>query len=363
MNNTHIVILAGGIGNKFWPLSKKTAPKQFLDLLGIGQTLLQFTFERFKEIAPLSQIWVVCHQIHQNLVEEQLPELPSSNLILEPIRKNTSASVAYAIWKIGKKDPNATAIIVPSDRLILNESGYVQSFKMAIEHAINHQILVTLGIKPKRISQRHGWIQLQVEPTKNGPVAPFYLAKTFMENPPEELSEMFMKSGEFVWSSGFTIGCIAAFKANYKQYLPEMHELFEEGNTFYNQPREQNFIKKTYEYCEFVSFKYSILFKTKQLHVLTTHMAWTNLGSFNTLWEVHGKDYVGNSVTGKQVIMYNATGCLVHVPENKLTVIQGLEDYMVIDSGDVLLIYPKKDEADLPNVLQDVKRLKGDHYL
>jgi mannose-1-phosphate guanylyltransferase len=360
-NNNFCVIMAGGIGSRFWPLSRTNKPKQFLDILGTGKTLLQQTFLRFSSICPTSNIYIVTSNSYKDIVLEQLPEISENQVLLEPMRKNTAPCIAYATFKIKSVNPLANIIVAPSDHLILNEAKFVHIVEQGLEFSSKNNALLTLGMKPNRPETGYGYIQ--VSPDKNAEMDNIRKVKTFTEKPNYDMARLFYESGEFYWNSGIFILSLSTLTKSFIHYLPEVFNLFASGEKVYNTPEENNFIKKVYSECKNISIDYGIMEKADNVFVLCTDFGWTDLGTWGSLYENSTKDQNKNVINGKAVLTYGCNNCIVKVPTEKLVVLQGLEDYIVVESDNILLICQKKDEQQIRQFVTDVKLEKGEDYV
>lgn len=354
--------MAGGVGSRFWPMSTTIHPKQFLDVLGTGKTLLQQTFDRFTELCPLNNIYVVTNDIYENLVKEQLPQLAKENILTEPARKNTAPCIAYASYKIHQMNPNALTVVAPSDHLITKEDTFVKAIKSCFAKAKTEECLVTLGIKPSRPDTGYGYIQFIDSPVKEKDKR-IYKVKTFMEKPELEQAKLFIETGEFLWNSGIFIWSTKSIIAAFEQHDPELSNLFKEGLEYYNTPAEKDFIKKAYNICKNDSIDYSVMEKAKNVYVRSSIIGWSDLGTWGSLFTHIKHDKGNNALVGKNIMEYDCHNCIVHVPNDKLVVLQGLKDYIVVESEGVLMICKKQDEQQIRNFVNDVKVLKGDKYV
>lgn len=358
--NKYAIIMAGGIGSRFWPLSKTSYPKQFLDILGIGQTLIQQTYARFLKICPAENIYIVTNESYRALVNEQIPSLSNNQILGEPIAKNTAPCIAYACNKINKLNPDALIAVAPSDHLILNEAEFIKQINQALSLSMNHDFLITLGIKPTRPDTGYGYIQY-VENTGD---AAHYKVKTFTEKPNLELAKTFIQSGDFLWNAGIFVWSSKSILTAFEKFLPEMNEIFKEGKKFYNTENEATFISTAYTQCSNISIDYGIMEKANNVQVFATDFGWSDLGTWGSLYTVLEKDYVGNAVVfPKNVVMYDSSNCMVNTHPEKLVVIKGLDDFIVVDSGDVLLVCPKSQEQEIKQIVADIKMKKGDKYI
>jgi mannose-1-phosphate guanylyltransferase len=360
MENNYAVIMAGGIGSRFWPVSKTSYPKQFIDILGTGKTLIQQTYERFIQICPPENIYIVTNELYKSLVNEQLPDLADEQILCEPVMRNTAPCIAYASYKIAKINPNATMVVAPSDHLILHEEPFYHSITHALNVASRIDCLLTLGIRPSRPDTGYGYIQYVDDVQENG----FFKVKTFTEKPNLELAKTFLQSGDFLWNAGIFIWSVKNILKAFQKYLPEMNDIFKEGKRFYHSPDEAGFIKKAYTQCTNISIDYGIMEKADNVFVMPANFGWSDLGTWGSLYTVHEKDYVGNAVIGSEnVMMYDSSNCMVHMPEGKLAIIQGLDGYIIVESEGVLLICHRSEEQQIKQIVADVKIKKGEKFI
>ena len=357
--NTFVAIMAGGIGSRFWPLSRVNYPKQFLDILGTGKTLVQQTFERYRNLVPAENIFVITAQEYVKIVEEQLPNLPKANILGEPFRKNTAPCIAYINFKLNKINPEASLIVAPADHLILNEDKFLESCEEALSFVNHFNALITIGIKPSYPNTGYGYIQhdsLEATPS-------VFKVKTFTEKPNRELAETFIASGDFLWNSGIFVWQVKRGIQAFHQHLPEMYELFNAEEDKLNTPEEKEAIENIYPQCSNISIDFGVMEKAENVYVIPASFGWSDLGTWNSAWENMEKDYLENAVAGDHVIVFDATRNVVNVNDEKLVVIQGLDDYIVADTRDVLLICKKDKEQEIKDYVAEVKRNKGDKYL
>lgn len=361
MKDNFAVIMAGGIGSRFWPMSKTAYPKQFHDVLGTGRTLIQMTFDRFKDICPDENIFVVTNEIYKELVLEQLPGISDQQVLCEPSRRNTAPCIAYACYKIRDLNPNANVVVAPSDHLILKEAVYTETINIAIEQARANSSLVTLGIKPSRPDTGYGYIQfIEDDATVSEGVKK---VKTFTEKPQLELAKEFLNSGDFYWNSGIFIWTLESIIAAFEAHLPEVDALFKEGEGKYNTAEERAFINEIYPVCKNISIDYGIMEKAKNVYIVLSDFGWSDLGTWGSLYTHIEHDKKENAVVGKNVMLYDSENNIVKVPNEKLVVIQGLTDYIVVESDDTLLICKKEDEQKIKQFVSDIKTNKGDQYV
>lgn len=356
------VIMAGGIGARFWPMSRTSHPKQFIDILGTGETLIQQTFRRFKKICPAENIYVVTNDIYFDLVREQIPEMNPDQILLEPSRRNTAPCIAYANYRIIARDPEARIVVAPSDHIILKEDIFTANIKSALEAASENDWLLTLGIKPSRPDTGYGYIQFL--DGKAYPKDPqIRKVKTFTEKPNHELAITFLKCGDFLWNSGIFIWSVKSIMKAFEEHLPEVDVLFKKGVKVYNTKKEKAFINDTYTVCKSISIDYGVMEKASNVYVLAADFGWSDLGTWGSLFENRPKDKHSNAVVGKNVMMYDSTNCIVNMPSDKVVVLEGLTDYIIVESDNVLLVCRKADEQQIRQFVNDVKLEKGDKYV
>jgi mannose-1-phosphate guanylyltransferase len=333
--------MAGGVGSRFWPYSKSSKPKQFLDVLGTGRTLLQMTFDRFRELAPAEQFYVVTNQAHVHLVCEQLPELLDYQILAEPLRKNTAACLAYAAYKISNLDPNATMVVAPADHLILQEGRFLQTLVTAISAAQVHNRLLTIGIKPNRPETGYGYIQ--------------YLPVS------EDSQVLKVKSGDFVWNSGMFVWKVESLIEAFKQYMPDLADAFEEGKSQFGTSAEEDFIATTYTTLKNISIDYGIMEKSDQVFVVLGDFGWSDIGSWQSLHELRDKDEQ-NNVVEANALLYETENCFIKTDSDKLVVVQGLDHFLVNESENVLLICKLDAENKFRDFVAQAKK-KGEDFI
>lgn len=355
--NTYVVIMAGGIGSRFWPFSRVNHPKQFHDVLGIGESLLQSTVKRFEGICPPEHIYVVTNREYETLVKEHLPALGEDQLLLEPIGRNTAPCIAYATYKILSKNPNANIVVSPADHVILREESFKKCINQALEATQDQEILVTLGIKPTRPDTGYGYIQFldnQQDDLKK--------VKTFTEKPSLEIAQMFIDSGEFVWNSGIFIWNIQAIVHAFEQHLSELADTFEEGRAVLNTDKEEAFINRAYSHSRNISIDYGIMEKADNVFVIEGDFGWSDLGSWNSLYSVTEKTSEGNVIDGN-ILLYDVNNCIIKTPKDQLVVVQGLTDYIIAEHDNVLMICRREDEQKVKDFVSDAKSQKGNQYI
>ena len=351
--------MAGGIGSRFWPESRTHHPKQFLDLLGTGKSLIQWTYNRFKHICPKENIYFITNEQYMDTLRAQIPELNNDNIISEPSRKNTAPCAAYFAHKIMALNPQANIIMSPADHLIMDEHLFEKTTNDALEFVSKHKALLTLGIKPTRPDTGYGYIQYDVEQE----VDKTHRVKTFTEKPSLELARTFLKSGDFLWNSGIFVWNVQTIMDALEHYLPEMNEVFTQAKDLYNTPAEHDAIVKLYPHCTNISIDYGIMEKARNVYVIPAYFGWCDLGTWESAYDNSEKDYLGNAVLGNNVMVIDATECMIKAPNDKLVVLQGLENFIVVDTPDVLLICERNREQQIKEYVAEVKRNKGDRFL
>lgn len=360
MNKHHYVaIMAGGVGSRFWPQSRIGYPKQFLDVLNTGKSLIRWTFERYAEFIPLENIFVVTSEEYVLIVEEQLPELSCENIVAEPSRKNTAPCVAYISFKLLQKDPEALLIVAPSDHIILNNENFRKASFEALNFVKSIESLVTLGIKPSHPNTGYGYIQHE----GNAMVADIYKVITFTEKPSLELAKDFLASGDFLWNSGIFVWHVRTVLKAFKKYQPEMFELFDSEKENLNTANEKVAISRIYSLCTNVSIDFAIMEKANNVYVIPSSFGWSDLGTWNSAYDNIEKDCLGNAVAGENVMVIDSTKCMVAANTEKLLVLQGLDDFIVVDTPDVLLICQKQKEQSIKQYVAAVRTNRGDKYL
>ncbi len=360
MKNYYAVIMAGGIGSRFWPVSRTRMPKQFIDMMGTGKTLIQATYDRFRKIVPQENIFVATNESYADLVSEQLPELSREQLILEPIMRNTAPCIAYASHKIQQLNPEATIVIAPADHLILETDTFASDVIKGLQCAEKNDWLITLGIKPSRPDTGYGYIQYGKSASAPG----LKKVKTFTEKPNLELAKTFLQSGDFLWNAGIFIWSAHSIIQAFQKYQTEMNEVFREGAEVYNTDREAKFISGAFVRCVNISIDFAIMEKADNVYVLPADFGWSDLGTWASVYELAEKDYLGNvSSSSENVIVYDSSNCMIHTPKDKLVIIKGLHNFIVVQSDDTLMICPKDQEQGVKQVVADVKDKYGTRYI
>ena len=358
MTNTYVIIMAGGIGSRFWPASKRSMPKQFLDVMGVGQSLIQLTYNRFVKNYDKDKILIVTNSEYKNLVLEHLPELKESQILLEPSAKNTAPCLAFASFRINAIDPDANCIVAPSDHIILDETSFNENLVKAIHFANDTSALVTLGIKPSRPDTGYGYIQYYQE--KNA--EDLHKVKIFTEKPNIEIAQQFLESGDFLWNAGIFVWNNRTIMTALETLLPEIHELFMKGLSNFGTEKEQDFINQIYPQCKNISIDYGIMEKADNVFVIPSEFGWSDLGTWKSLYKERVTDENGNLVHGDRCMVYDTKDSLVFSNTDKLIVVNGVENLMIIDSGEVIMVSSLDKEQEVKNIVTDVKNKYKDYY-
>ncbi|MCB0502705.1 MAG: mannose-1-phosphate guanylyltransferase [Bacteroidetes bacterium] len=358
--NNYVAIMAGGIGSRFWPASRTNKPKQFLDILSTGKTLIRSTFERFLKICPVENIYILTNIDYIDLVREQLPELTDDQILGEPARKNTAPCIAYVSYKIRQKNQDANIIVAPSDHIIINEDNYVATTTKALDFVSHNDALVTLGIVPTRPDTGYGYIQF-LEPEIEEEV---YKVKTFTEKPNLATAERFIATGEFLWNAGIFIWNVKNIIHAFETLLPDVSDAFLEIEDDLNTPVESLAIERAFTQCPNISVDFGIMEKAPNVYVIPSEFGWSDLGTWASLHAEYKKDESNNALSSDDIKIYDATNNMIKAPKDKLVVVQGLDNYIVVDTGDVLLICDKSKEQYIKQITLDLKKdKKGSEYI
>ena len=339
----HLVIMAGGVGSRFWPMSTPQRPKQFIDILGCGRTLLQLTFDRFAGICPNENIWVLTSAAYAQLVRQQLPEIPVSNILLEPCRRNTAPCIAYVSWRIKSQDPEADIVVSPSDHVVLNQQEFQRVVTSALNFTSETDAIVTLGMKPTRPETGYGYIQadLSVACARNREI---YQVDAFHEKPDLEKAKSYIAQKNFFWNSGLFVFRVGTIINALRIYAPEISEIFENLLPVYGTDREQQAIDERFPDCPSVSIDYAVMEKADEIYVFPADFGWSDLGTWGSLREQSPRDIQGNAVIGQKVTLYESRNCIIHAADERRVVVQGLDGYIVAEKDNTLLICRLADE-------------------
>lgn len=358
MKDNYCVIMGGGIGSRFWPSSRESMPKQFLDFFGTGRSLLQQSFDRFNQLIPTENIYIATNEIYADLVKEQLPQISENQILLEPTRRNTAPCIAYAAYRINAINPNANIVVTPSDHLIMQENKFLENIRTGLDFVKVNPALLTIGIKPSRPETGYGYIQ-----SAGSDVDGIQKVKAFTEKPNVELAQVFFESGEFYWNSGVFIWNVQTILAALNQHLPDITSRFSQGANKFNTAEEKVFIDTEYPICQNISIDYGVMEKANNVYFLTASFTWSDLGTWGALYDISDKDKAGNATLKCKALYYESENNMVTLPEGKLAVIQGLEDYIVAESDNVLLICKKTEEQRIKQFVTDAGLQLGQEFI
>ena len=360
MNTNHYgVIMAGGVGSRFWPLSRKKFPKQFIDIFNTGETLFRQAYDRLIKHCPAENIYIVTNEAYRAIVHQEIPDMDDSQILGEPSPRNTAPCIAYAAYKISEKNPNAVMAVVPSDHLILEEDIFYSTMEEGFAFAEKNDVLVTLGIQPTRPDTGYGYIQMDEDRKIDGVAK----VKSFTEKPNLEIARQFVESGEFFWNSGMFLWNAGTILKAYEKLLPEIAEIFENGRKVYFTPEEQPYISKGYEMCTIISIDYGIMEKADNVYVIPANFAWSDIGTWNALYSYAKKDQHENVIKGAMVYTRNVENCIVNVDDKKLVALNSVRNLIVVEQDGILLIADKDKEQEIRNVVSDVKSKWGEKYV
>ncbi len=356
-SNNYLIIMAGGVGTRFWPLSRMKKPKQFLDILGSGKTLLQMTVSRFEGIIPLQNIIVVTGKDYVNLVQEQLPDLPAANILSEPMPKNTAPCVALACYKILTLNPEANIVVSPSDHLILDNRLFQENVSHALSITANNPVLATLGLVPTYPSTGYGYIQ----PDSDTRLGKLNKVKTFAEKPNIEVAEYFFKSGEFLWNSGIFIGNVETFISAFRLHLEDIAEIFSGLTAFFGTANEEKAITEAYFRCRSISMDYGVMEVAQNVFVLPCQFGWSDLGSWKSVYDTKPHDHAQNVVIG-EALLYDTQDCIIRADEGCIVVAKGLKDFIIAQHDGAVLVCPMSSEQEIRQFLYDIKEKTGHKF-
>ena len=350
--SNHLVIMAGGVGSRFWPMSTSECPKQFIDVLGIGKSLLQLTVERFGSIISPENIWVVTNRKYADIVAKQLPDMPQENILCEPCRRNTAPCIAYISWRIKSKDPKANIVVTPSDHIVTNTAEFQRVISACMKFTSDTDAIVTLGMKPNRPETGYGYIQanMAANSLRNKEV---YRVDSFREKPDLATAEKYIKQSNYFWNAGIFIWNVNTIVNAFRMYQPTMSKIFESMLPYYGTEREQELIDQRFPECESISVDYAIMEKAEEIFVCPADFGWSDLGTWGSLHLQSRKDIYGNACIGENINMFESHNCIVHTVQEKKVVIQGLDGYIVAENDDTLLICKLSEE-------QRIKQFSGE---
>lgn len=337
--------MAGGVGSRFWPVSTTDFPKQFHDMLGSGETLIQKTFARLSKLIPTENILILTNERYNDLVLQQLPMVKPEQVLLEPAMRNTAPCILYASLKIKKQNPNAVIVVAPSDHWIENEAAFTHDLQQCFDFCQKKNALMTLGIQPTFPNTGFGYIEFDKADTN-----PIKKVKQFREKPDYETAKLFLKAGNFLWNGGIFIWSAQSITEAFEKFQPQMNALFQKGLDSYNTSQEKQFILNHYAQAENISIDYAVMEKADNVYVLPATFDWNDLGTWGSLHEKLDKDHQNNAVVNATVILENASNNIIRSNAQKLVIIDGLDDYIIVDNDNVLMIYPKSKEQDIKRI-------------
>ena len=356
-SNNYVLIMAGGVGSRFWPKSRNHFPKQFLDILGIGKSLLQLTYERFLKLCPKDNIFIVTNSQYEEIILQQIENISSKQLICEPSRNNTAPCIAYASFKLNALNPNANIVVAPSDHFILYEDIFIDKIEQALKYTEQNEALVTLGITPIRPDTGYGYIKYETA-SQDG----VHKVIQFKEKPNLENAQKFIKEGNYVWNAGIFIWKVSSILSALSEYSSEIYYLFEKGEGKYNTDAERNFIEVNYPNSPNISVDYAIMERATNVYTIPAEFGWSDLGTWSSLYEAAPKDEEQNVISAQYVSVSGTKNSIIHISNHKLAVIRGLDNFIVVDEGNALLVYPKDEEQEIKEVVKKMGELFGDNF-
>ncbi len=342
-SHNHLVIMAGGVGSRFWPMSTAEKPKQFIDVLGVGKSLLQLTLERFKDICPLDHVWIVTNKKYVHTVQEQLPMVPAQNILQEPMRRNTAPCIAYVSWRIKAIDPSANIVVAPSDHIVTDVFEFQRIIKSTLKFASETDAIITLGMKPNYPETGYGYIQADLSTSSLRNKEIFRVDK-FREKPDLQTAQTYIQQNNYFWNAGIFIWNVKTIINAFRVYVPAIANIFESMMSIYGTAKEQEVIDARYGECENISIDYAIMEKAEEIFVCPANFGWSDLGTWSSLLAHTNKDLYGNGIIGQNIFLYETNRCIVHATQSKKVVIQGLNDYIVVEKDGVLLICKLSEE-------------------
>ncbi len=359
MNNNHYcVIMAGGVGSRFWPISRHNKPKQFLDVLGTGKSFIRTTFERFAHIIPVENIFVATNTAYRDMVLAEIPELRADQVLCEPLGRNTAPCIAYAAMRIRSINPDAVMVATPSDHFISNEIHFCEVIQQCLDFVSEKESLLTIGLQPTRPATGYGYIQVN----KHVAEGKFNQAKTFTEKPNRELAQVFVASGEYFWNSGIFVWRVPTILKAFEELQPETYQLLDSISEHYGTPTEQEAIDRVYPECRGISVDYGIMERSDNVWVRCSDLGWSDIGTWGSLYQYASKDECGNTYSS-DTFTFDTENCVIKTPEGKVAVIEGLKDYIVVDTPDVLMVCPKSAEQNIKRYIETVKFTKGEEHI
>ncbi len=351
-NNNHLVIMAGGVGSRFWPMSTPECPKQFIDVMGCGRTFIQLTMDRFKGIVPAENVWVVTSAKYAEIVKQQLPEVPEENILLEPCRRNTAPCIAYVCWRIKKKNPRANLVVTPSDHMVVDQDEFRRVITEALDFTADSDAIVTLGMKPTRPETGYGYIQADLT-TPSLRHKSIYRVDKFREKPDLATAKEYVKHSEFFWNSGIFVWNVETIVNALRIYQSDIAQVFEELMPYLATENEQKMIDERFPQCPSISIDYAVMEKAEEIFVFPADFGWSDVGTWGSLITLVDKDSDGNAKIGNRIELHDSKNCIVHTSEEKRVVVQGLDSYIIAEKDDTLLICKLSEEQRIKEFSQD----------
>ena len=351
-SRNHLVIMAGGVGSRFWPMSTAERPKQFIDVLGVGRTLLQLTYDRFRDICPPENIWVVTNARYTEIVRQQLPEVPVEHILSEPCRRNTAPCIAYVSWRIKKQDPKANVVVTPSDHIVTNNSEFQRVIRTCLVFTSETDAIVTLGMKATRPETGYGYIQadLTASSARNKEI---FRVDSFREKPDAETAAKYIRNKSYFWNAGIFIWSVSTIVNAFRVYVPTMAKIFENLTPYYGTEEEQVQIDQRYPECESISVDYAIMERASEIFVCPADFGWSDLGTWGSLLAQSPKDLYGNSKIGQNISLFDTHNCIIHTTEERKVVIQGLDGFIVAEKDGTLLICKLNEEQKIKQFAEE----------
>ena len=351
-SNKHVVIMAGGVGSRFWPMSVAEKPKQFIDVLGCGRSLIQLTYDRFKDVCPSENVWVVTSEMYKDIVKEQLPDVPVSHILLEPCRRNTAPCIAYVSWRIKSEDADANIVVTPSDHVVMNVAEFQRVINTALDFTSSSDAIVTLGMKPNRPETGYGYIQadLSVPSLSNKEI---FSVDSFREKPDLETAKKYVQKDNYFWNAGIFVWSAHTIVNAFRVYQPALASIFEKLIPYYNTSEEQAKINEVFPTCENISVDYAIMEKAEEIFVMPADFGWSDLGTWGSLHGQVEKDADSNVAIGNNIKLFECKNCIVHTTDERKVVVQGLDGYIVAEKDGQLLVCKLSEEQRIKNFQED----------
>lgn len=354
--NKYCIIMAGGVGSRFWPVSRSARPKQFLDIMGTGRSFIRHTFDRFTPIVPVENFLVVTNAVYKEQVLEHIPELKPEQILCEPIGRNTAPCIAYAAFRLKALDPEARMIITPADHFIFDEEQFRADICRCTDFVRDNDVLMTIGIRPSRPDTGYGYIQVER-------LAEISKVKTFTEKPNIDLARVFVESGDFFWNAGIFIWKVGSILRALGEHLPELYQMFAVEERYFNTPREAEAIERIYPVCRSISIDFGVMEKASDVYVHCSDFGWSDIGTWGSLFQNSERDDNDNVPPSGNFLAYDSHGCVVKAPKDKMVVIDGLEDFIVVDTEDALMVCPKAEEQNVKRFIEEMKFKKLDRFI